>query len=313
MEEKIQPTIKETAAQKMMTMSDETTTTTNTTATHQQHQQQPNSNPPSRKYSMSKSLSQVSIISSLLNEEEKRFLGGGSITKNQSNLYSMPAALTAAAETMTQKPATAQPIPDTPMSLSPELKPLSINTISPEPEMNLTKDQRSKSASNLLHEQEKNLQMPHNHTPMPPASVAGTGMGQLPPHKPSLGKSFSAIVWLGGVQLVLSIVLVALGGLVIARGASLAGVCSGVWTGAIAALTGAFGILSGIKKARTAFLACSLICVASSTLALALTGIGAVRDTNFAQQDEVSVERQLDCVLIKFIIINSLIKKREHK
>lgn len=298
-----------------MTMSDETTTTTNTTATHQQHQQQqPNSNPPSRKYSMSKSLSQVSIISSLLNEEEKRFLGGGSITKNQSNLYSMPAALTAAAETMTQKPAAAaQPIPDTPMSLSPELKPLSINTISPEPEMNLTKDQRSKSASNLLHEQEKNLQMPHHHTPMPPASVAGTGIGQLPPHKPSLGKSFSAIVWLGGVQLVLSIVLVALGGLVIARGASLAGVCSGVWTGAIAALTGAFGILSGIKKARTAFLACSLICVASSTLALALTGIGAVRDTNFAQQDEVSVERQFVCVLIKFIIINSLIKKREHK
>lgn len=86
----------------------------------------------------------------------------------------------------------------------------------------------------------------------------------------------------------LSIILVALGGLVVARGASLAGCFAGVWTGAIAALTGAFGILSGIKKARTAFLACSLICVASSTLALALTGIGAVRDSNFAQQDEVS-------------------------
>lgn len=98
------------------------------------------------------------------------------------------------------------------------------------------------------------------------------------------------IVWLGAVQLIVSIVLVALGGLVIARGASLAGSCAGVWTGAIAGLTGAFGIMGEIRKARTAFLACSLICVASSTLALALTGIGAVRDTNLAQQDEVGLK-----------------------
>lgn len=298
MEEKIQPTIKETAStQKIMTtMTDEST-----------QQQQPLSNHPSRKNSMSKSLSQVSIISSLLNEEEKRFLGGGSVSKNQSNLYSMPAL---PAEAMAQKPTQQhQPIPDTPMSLSPELKPLSINTISPEPEMNMTKDHRSKSASNLLQEQEKNLHLPNNMTPMPPPSVAGTG-GHLP-QKP-IQDRFSAIVWLGGVQLVLSIILVALGGLVVARGASLAGCFAGVWTGAIAALTGAFGILSGIKKARTAFLACSLICVASSTLALALTGIGAVRDSNFAQQDEVSSKRQFFMI---YSNIFSIIKKllQEHK
>lgn len=241
------------------------------TQTNANHNQQH----PSRKNSMTKSMSQVSIISSLLNEEEKRFLGGDSalsITKNQSNLYSTPAV-----------PEKVQPrVPDTPMSLSPDLKPLSINTISPEPEIAMTKE-HSKSASNLLRQQEKNLLHLPNTTPMPPPSAAGTQRTQKP-----LAQRFSPIVWLGGVQLVLSIILVALGGLVIARGASLAGCCAGVWTGAIAGLTGAFGIMGSIKKAQTAFLACSLICVASSTLALALTGIGAVRDTNFAQQDEVS-------------------------
>lgn len=83
----------------------------------------------------------------------------------------------------------------------------------------------------------------------------------------------------------------AIGGLVIARGASLAGCGSGVWSGAIAAVAGSFGVMGRIKKARTAFLACSLICVASSTLALALTGIGAARDSNLAQRDEVSITR----------------------
>lgn len=267
MEEKIQPTIKESPTANLMMMSE---------------QEDDGNGVPSRKNSMTKSLSQVSIISSLLNEEEKRFLGGSSntavpATKNQSNLYSTPAQ-----PTERQQKAVTQHhhIPDTPMSLSPELKPLSINTISPEPEMP-TKE-LSKSASNLLRDQEKNLHLPNS--ALPPGSVAGTHITQQ-----ATNRRITVIMWLGGLQMVLSIILVALGGLVIARGASLAGCCAGVWTGAIAGLTGAFGIMGSIKKAQTAFLACSLICVASSTLALALTGIGAVRDTNFAQQDEVSV------------------------
>lgn len=291
MEEKIQPTIKETPStvQKLISMAEEKSQMA------QQQQQQLN-NTASRKNSMTKSLSQLSIISSLLNEEEKRFLGGGdSLPKNQSNLYSTPAQPSPATE---QKPQQQLPqktkhqpppqILDIPMNLSPDLKPLSINTISPEPIVNtnhhMTKE-LSKSASNLLQEQEKNLLHIPLNPAMPPGaagSVAGGG-----PQK-SLRQRHSPIVWLGGIQIVLSIVLVALGGLVIARGASLAGCCAGVWTGAIAGLTGAFGIMGSIRKAQTAFLACSLICVASSTLALALTGIGAVRDSNFAQQDEVS-------------------------
>lgn len=274
MEEKIQPTIKETIASMMMSLEDQ-----------QQQPQQQQPNQPSRKNSMTKSLSQVSIISSLLNEEEKRFLGGGGAStaaKNQSNLYSTPA------DSHNKTMMSQKVQPDTPMSLSPELKPLSINTISPEPES--TTKELSKSASNLLREQEKNLLHLPNATPLPPASVAGTHR-TIGAQKPPLQQRFSAIVWLGGVQLVLSIILVALGGLVIARGASLAGCCAGVWTGAIAGLAGAFGIMGGIKRAQTAFLACSLICVASSTLALALTGIGAVRDSNLAQQDEVSEKR----------------------
>lgn len=43
-----------------------------------------------------------------------------------------------------------------------------------------------------------------------------------------------------------------------------------------------------IKPLLNGFLACSLISVATSTLALALTGIGLVRDYNVSQQDPVS-------------------------
>ncbi|XP_058063606.1 uncharacterized protein LOC131213558 [Anopheles bellator] len=93
-------------------------------------------------------------------------------------------------------------------------------------------------------------------------------------------------IGLGLIQLVLSVTLAALGGMVIARNASLAMAGTGLWCGAIAGIAGSLGLMN-IKMAKTGFLAVNLICVASSTLGLALTGIGAVRDANMAQQDEL--------------------------
>lgn len=86
-------------------------------------------------------------------------------------------------------------------------------------------------------------------------------------------------IWLAIVQLLLSIALTTLGGLMLARGATLAQTGSGIWAGGIAAIAGALGVIN-VRKAQTGFLAVSLICVASSTLAIALTGIGLVRDLN---------------------------------
>lgn len=86
-------------------------------------------------------------------------------------------------------------------------------------------------------------------------------------------------IWLAIVQLLLSIALTTLGGLVLARNATLAQAASGIWAGCIAAIAGALGVIN-VRKAQTGFLAVSLICVASSTLAIALTGIGLVRDLN---------------------------------
>lgn len=86
-------------------------------------------------------------------------------------------------------------------------------------------------------------------------------------------------VWLGTVQLLLSVALTALGGLVLARAASLSNTGSGIWAGGICGITGALGVIN-VQRAQTGFLAVSLICVASSTLAIALTGIGLVRDYN---------------------------------
>ncbi|XP_055616157.1 uncharacterized protein LOC129762170 isoform X2 [Toxorhynchites rutilus septentrionalis] len=96
-----------------------------------------------------------------------------------------------------------------------------------------------------------------------------------------------SIVVLGVIQLMFSVTLAALGGLVLARNASLAMAGTGLWCGAIAGIAGSLGFIN-LKTARTGFLAMNLICVASSTLGLALTGIGAVRDANLAQQDESS-------------------------
>lgn len=96
---------------------------------------------------------------------------------------------------------------------------------------------------------------------------------------PSDGRPFPVCIWLGTVQLLLSITLAAVGALVLARGAALSGAGAGFWAGGVCGIAGALGVIN-VRKAQTGFLAVSLICVATSTLALALTGIGLVRDLN---------------------------------
>lgn len=100
--------------------------------------------------------------------------------------------------------------------------------------------------------------------------------------------TFPTHIALGAIQLVLSIILAALGGLVIARNAALCMAFSGIWAGAIAGITGSLAILN-VRGAKTGFLAASLISVASGTLAASLTGIGLLRDWNIVHQDEVKL------------------------
>lgn len=99
-----------------------------------------------------------------------------------------------------------------------------------------------------------------------------------------LKKKFPINIYLGILQLILSILLVAVGCLSLARTATLAKAGSGIWAGAIAGIAGSLGIIN-MRKAQTGFLAVSLVCVASSTLAIALTGIGLVRDSNVKLQE----------------------------
>lgn len=99
-----------------------------------------------------------------------------------------------------------------------------------------------------------------------------------------LKKKFPINIYLGILQLILSILLVAIGCLSLARTATLAKAGSGIWAGAIAGIAGSLGIIN-MRKAQTGFLAVSLVCVASSTLAIALTGIGLVRDSNVKLQE----------------------------
>ncbi|XP_053948440.1 serine/threonine-protein kinase pakE-like [Anastrepha ludens] len=92
----------------------------------------------------------------------------------------------------------------------------------------------------------------------------------------------SAFPWqivLGSLQLMLAITLVALGSLLIVREAALSTAGCGIWTGLVAAITGSLGVVS-IRKTQTAFLALSLVCIATSTLALAVSGVGLSRDVN---------------------------------
>lgn len=124
-----------------------------------------------------------------------------------------------------------------------------------------------------------------------PMSVMNSSLNLLPnqgvQHLPTQ-KGISVNTKLGIIQLVLSILLSAFGGLLIARNASLSMLGSGVWSGIFAGIAGALGLMN-IKPLLNGFLACSLISVATSTLALALTGIGLVRDYNISQQDPVRI------------------------
>lgn len=122
-----------------------------------------------------------------------------------------------------------------------------------------------------------------------PMSVMNSSLNLLPNqeilHAP-MRTGVSVNTKLGIIQLVLSILLSAFGGLLIARNASLSMIGSGIWSGIFAGIAGALGLMN-IKPLLNGFLACSLISVATSTLALALTGIGLVRDYNVSQQDPV--------------------------
>jgi hypothetical protein len=126
-----------------------------------------------------------------------------------------------------------------------------------------------------------------------PMSVMNSSLNLLPNqeilHAP-MRSGVSVNTKLGIIQLVLSILLSAFGGLLIARNASLSMLGSGIWSGIFAGIAGALGLMN-IKPLLNGFLACSLISVATSTLALALTGIGLVRDYNISQQDPVSFHK----------------------
>lgn len=122
-----------------------------------------------------------------------------------------------------------------------------------------------------------------------PMSVMNSSLNLLPNQEishPPMRTGVSVNTKLGIIQLVLSILLSAFGGLLIARNASLSMLGSGIWSGIFAGIAGALGLMN-IKPLLNGFLACSLISVATSTLALALTGIGLVRDYNISQQDPV--------------------------
>lgn len=101
------------------------------------------------------------------------------------------------------------------------------------------------------------------------------------------GIAFPTQIILGLLQLLLAISLVALGSLLIVREVSLSAAGCGIWTGLIAAITGALGVV-GLRKTQTSFLALSLVCIASSTLALAISGVGLSRDINQQTKGKVS-------------------------
>ncbi|XP_068152356.1 uncharacterized protein [Drosophila tropicalis] len=104
--------------------------------------------------------------------------------------------------------------------------------------------------------------------------------------------AFPLQIVLGLLQLLLAISLVALGSLLIVRDAALSMAGCGIWTGLIAAVTGSLGVVS-MRKTQTAFLALSLVCIASSTLALAISGVGLSRDLNrLAEQQQPEQQQQ---------------------
>ncbi|XP_037822169.1 uncharacterized protein LOC119610846 [Lucilia sericata] len=106
----------------------------------------------------------------------------------------------------------------------------------------------------------------------------------MPKSSTACCSAFPVQIILGLLQLVLAISLVALGSLLIVRDASLSTAGCGIWTGLIAAVTGSLGVV-GLRKTQTSFLALSLVCIASSTLALAISGIGLSRDINRSKEE----------------------------
>ncbi|XP_061391790.1 uncharacterized protein DDB_G0288805-like [Musca vetustissima] len=96
--------------------------------------------------------------------------------------------------------------------------------------------------------------------------------------------AFPVQIILGLLQLLLAISLVALGSLLIVREAALSTAGCGIWTGLIAAVTGSLGVV-GLRKTQTSFLALSLVCIATSTLALAISGVGLSRDVNQSKEE----------------------------
>lgn len=126
--------------------------------------------------------------------------------------------------------------------------------------------------------------------------------------KPSMPKSSTACcsafpvqIILGLLQLLLSISLVALGSLLIVRDASLSTAGCGIWTGLIAAVTGSLGVV-GLRKTQTSFLALSLVCIASSTLALAISGIGLSRDVN-RSKEKVSEDDNMNKMFERLLLL----------
>jgi hypothetical protein len=142
------------------------------------------------------------------------------------------------------------------------------------------------------------IKHPHSHPHMMPLPHHDATLKSM--DKPSLHSSLNLLpnqkkkkripitTKLGIFQLILSVVLSALGGLLIARNGSLSMVGSGIWTGVIAGVVGSLGLMN-IKPLLNGFLAVSLISVATSTLALAFTGIGLIRDYNLTHVDPVSL------------------------
>lgn len=113
---------------------------------------------------------------------------------------------------------------------------------------------------------------------------------------------FPTQVICASVQLVLSISLVALGCLLIVREASTSSVGVGIWCGIVAAVTGALGVID-IKKVRTAFMALSLVCVATSVCGLAIAGFGLLKDVNESNE---AVSCVFSLLLFRIYFLNCL-------
>lgn len=128
----------------------------------------------------------------------------------------------------------------------------------------------------------KKQRIPPKLIPLKNAEKAKEAATTVITHSPDVAPAlchFPTQVICASVQLVLSISLVALGCLLIVREASTSSVGVGIWCGSVAAVAGALGVID-IKKVRTAFMALSLVCVATSVCGIAISGFGLLKDVN---------------------------------